>query len=208
MQPLTYNAGHSHDDVNMQDASFDTTLGILAGGQATRLGGLDKAWLERDGVPQVLRIVARWRPSVAEVLVSANRDLHRYADAGLPAVPDIRQDLGPIGGLEALASACRTAWLLTVPVDLVDANDCLLSSLQAAGGQGAYAEDDDGPQPLVALWSVTALRAAIDQAMASNDHAVRALQRRLGMVQVRLSGVRFGNLNTPENLREVGIDSP
>ena len=30
------------------------TLGLIAGGSATRLGGLDKAWLARGGVPQVL----------------------------------------------------------------------------------------------------------------------------------------------------------
>ena len=36
------------------------TLGILAGGRATRLGGRDKAWLQRDGVPQVVRIARRF----------------------------------------------------------------------------------------------------------------------------------------------------
>lgn len=192
--------------MNMQHAPFDITLGILAGGQATRLGGLDKAWLQRDGVPQVSRIAARLQPLVAGILVSANRDLQRYADAGLQAIPDLRPDIGPMAGLEALASTCRTTWLLTLPVDLVDANDCLLPSLQAAGGQGAYAEDDDGPQPLVALWPVAALRSALQATLASGDHAVHALQRRLGMAPVRLAGVRFGNLNTPEDLRSSGIE--
>jgi molybdopterin-guanine dinucleotide biosynthesis protein A len=60
--------------------------------------------------------------------------------------------IGPLGGLEALASACATPWLLTVPVDVVDTNDCLLRTLASAGGEGAVAEDDDGLQPLVALY--------------------------------------------------------
>ena len=32
------------------------TLGLLAGGRASRLGGRDKAWLERDGQAQVMRL--------------------------------------------------------------------------------------------------------------------------------------------------------
>ena len=185
--------------------SRDTTLGILAGGQAMRLGGLDKAWLRRDGQPQVLRIAARLRPQVAAVIVSANRHRERYASEGLASVCDRQSGIGPLAGLDALAHACTTTWLLTLPVDLVDANDCLLSSLLAAGGQGAYAEDDEGPQPLVALWRVAPLRCALHTALASGDHAVHALQRRIGIVPVRLRGVRFGNLNTPEDLRIAGI---
>ena len=51
------------------------TLGILAGGRATRLGGRDKAWLTRGGVPQVLRIARRFGAECSAVCVSANRDL-------------------------------------------------------------------------------------------------------------------------------------
>ncbi|WP_242107485.1 molybdenum cofactor guanylyltransferase [Luteimonas aquatica] len=181
------------------------TLGILAGGRATRLGGLDKAWLERGGVPQVTRLARRFAPQAAAVLVSANRDVQRYAEAGLRAVADRQADLGPLGGLQALAEACATPWLLTLPVDLVDVNDCLWPSLAAAGGRGAFVEDDDGLQPLVALWQVKELRAAAAAAIAGGDYAVRALQARLGMARVRLAGVRLGNLNTPGDLAAAGI---
>ena len=74
------------------------------------------------------------------------------------------------------------------------------------GNIASNAEDDDGPQPLVALWRVMPLRGALHAALASGDHAVHALQRRLGMGPVRLTGVRFGNLNTPEDLRSAGIE--
>ena len=66
----------------------DVTLGILAGGRASRLGGRDKAWLQRDGVPQVLRIARRFAGECGTVLVSANRDLPRYPEHGLVAVED------------------------------------------------------------------------------------------------------------------------
>jgi len=185
------------------------TLGILAGGRATRLGGIDKAWLERDGQPQVLRIVRRFAHQVDSVLVSANRDSLRYARHGLQPVPDHRTDTGPIGGLEALANACSSEWLLTIPVDLIDVNECLLPSLQAAGvGNGAFAEDDDGRQPLVALWRVGALLRAATEAIDVRDIAIQALQQRLGMACVRFTGVRFGNLNTADDLKAAGFPLP
>jgi molybdopterin-guanine dinucleotide biosynthesis protein A len=106
-----------------------------------------------------------------------------------------------MGGLDALALACRTPWLLTIPVDLIDVNDCLLPTLEAhASGAGAFAIDDDGPQPLVALWHVEALRPVLADAICGKDFSVHALQSRLGMTGVRCAGVRFGNLNTPSDL--------
>jgi molybdopterin-guanine dinucleotide biosynthesis protein A len=187
------------------NAAAGTTLGILAGGRATRLGGRDKAWLERDGMPLVLALARRLAPGTDAVLASANRDLERYPAHGLRAVPDRIAGIGPLGGLDALAAACATPWLLTVPVDLVSADDHLLPSLRAAGDAGAWAEDDDGAQPLVALWRVAALRDALAPAIAAGDHAVHALQSRLGMARVRFAGVRFGNLNTPADFAAAGV---
>lgn len=185
------------------------TLGLLAGGRASRLGGADKAWIERDGVPQVLRWARRFPGEHGPVLVSANRDPARHAAHGLRAVADRHADLGPIGGLDALAQACATTWLFTLPVDLVGVNDCLLRTLASQrGAAGAFAQDDDGPQPLVALWRVDALRAACAEAIADGDVAIHRLQRRLALPAVAFSGFRFGNLNAPEDLRAAGFVLP
>jgi molybdopterin-guanine dinucleotide biosynthesis protein A len=183
------------------------TLGILAGGRATRLGGVDKAWIERDGIPQVLRWQRRFALETGAVLVSANRDLARYEAAGLHAVPDrTARDLGPVAGLDALLGNCLTPWLLTLPVDLVGVNDCLLPSLCSGRGEhGAFARDDEGAQPLVALWRTDTAAAAVAAAIARDDTAVHALQAGLGMADVHFEGVRFGNLNTTEDLRRAGF---
>ena len=150
-------------------APGDLTLGLLAGGRASRLGGIDKAWLTRAGLPQVLRWARRWPGEHGPLLVSANRDPDRYQTEGLTAVADRVPDLGPLGGLDALAAACTTPWLLTLPVDLVGANDCLIRTLASKrGADGAFAVDDDGPQPLVALWRVEALRSACAAAIAAD----------------------------------------
>lgn len=185
-------------------AHGEVTLGILAGGRATRLGGRDKAWLQRDGVPQVVRIASRFGGECAAVLVSANADPSRYAGHGLRAIADRTPGIGPLGGIDALAADCQTPWLLTLPVDIVDPSDCLWRMLASAHGDGAVAEDDDGLQPLVALYRVEALRAALAAALAAGDYSVQAMQARLGLPRVRFAGLRFGNLNTPEDLRRAG----
>ena len=190
----------------MNPDSAQITLGILAGGRATRLGGVDKAWIERGGVPQVLRWQRRFASETATLLVSANRDLSRYAEAGLQVVTDRFTDgLGPIAGLDALLHNCRTPWLMTLPVDLVGVNECLVPSLCASrSDNGAFAIDTDGPQPLVALWRVEAASPAVATAIGQGNGAIHAVQTALGMAPVRFEGVRFGNLNTPEDLLAAG----
>jgi molybdopterin-guanine dinucleotide biosynthesis protein A len=202
-------------------APRDIALGILAGGRGTRLGGCDKAWIMRGGMPQVQRLAQRFERDVSHVLVSANRDLARFESLGYIAVPDRTPDLGPIGGLDALAAACTTTWMLTVPVDLVFVNDCLVATLESAGGQGACIEDDDGVQPLVALWNVDALRVTLALLLPHQpsslprmreprqaDLSVQSLQHTLSMPRIRLQGVRFGNLNTPDDLAAAGAQLP
>jgi molybdopterin-guanine dinucleotide biosynthesis protein A len=188
-------------------APDDIALGLIAGGRASRLSGIDKAWLTRGGVPQVLRWTHRFPGEHGPVLVSANRDPQRYAAHGLAVVADRHPDLGPIGGIDALAQACTTPWLLTLPVDLIGVNDCLVRTLVSKrDADGAFARDDDGVQPLVALWWVDALRAACDAAIANGETAIHRLQATLRMAEAAFAGFRFGNLNTPDDLRAAGID--
>src|SRR5690606_27868157 len=102
------------------------------------------------------------------------RDLQRHAERGIAAVADATPGLGPLAALDALAGACNTPWLFTLPVDLYDVNDCLLRTLVSSRARdGAYAIDDDGTQPLVALWRVDALRAAVVAMIAAGDLAVQ-----------------------------------
>ncbi|MCW0422118.1 molybdenum cofactor guanylyltransferase [Xanthomonas sacchari] len=193
------------------------TLGILAGGRAQRLGGCDKAWLQRDGQAQVHWLVQALAPQVAQVLVSANRSLPRYAAIGLQAVPDrvaapagAERSLGPIAGLDALAAACATPWLLTVPVDICVLPPNLPAVLAAAAEEcdGAWLEDAAGAQPLVALYRLAALRPALEEALTVARYAPRALQQRLRMRPVPLPEIVLGNLNTPQDLAAAGILPP
>lgn len=47
---------------------------ILAGGRATRMGGEDKGLVSISGIALYQYVLARLRPQVASVAISANRD--------------------------------------------------------------------------------------------------------------------------------------
>jgi len=185
----------------------DVTLGILAGGQGTRLGGIDKAWLHRDGIPQVLRWQQQFLADTRAILVSSNRPGDpRWAQHGLTTVADQHPGCGPLSGLDALAHACQTPWLFTLPVDLVEISAELLPALTAsASGAGIAAEDHDGPQPLLALWNLAHLNPVLPAVFASGDYSVRHLQQRLQMRTYCWQGVPFGNLNRPDDLAAAGV---
>ncbi|MDB5887255.1 MAG: mobA [Rhodocyclales bacterium] len=91
---------------------------ILAGGQGSRMGGADKGWIEFEGVPLVESLLPQFAAQVDAVIISANRNIERYAALGVPVVNDLRPDYaGPLAGIEAALNACTTDWLLTCPVD-------------------------------------------------------------------------------------------
>lgn len=180
------------------------TLGFLAGGRATRLGGVDKAWVGYHGqalIERALSALQVQHPWAAR-LVSANRADARYAMLGLTVVPDrVAGFPGPLAGIDALLAACATPWLLTLPVDLRTIPPDLVASLQAAGEGGAVAHDADGRQPLVALWPVQRARQAIAAALARSDGAVHRVATELGLEVVAFPAVAFGNFNTPQDLQ-------
>jgi len=182
--------------------SETVTLGLLAGGRATRLQGRDKAWMRFDGLPLVERTLTALHHDFAARWISANRYADRYEPLGLRAVPDrIPGFPGPLAGIDALLAACATPWLLTVPVDLRSLPTGLVAKL-IAGENGAVAHDATGLQPLVAVWPVARARIAVAEAFARGDAAVHKVVAALDLPVVHFDGADFGNLNTPEDFFE------
>lgn len=182
--------------------SRDITLGILAGGRATRLGGDDKAWAVYRGETLIQRSLRVLGDGYAARLISANRDLERYAGLGLQAVPDrIAHFPGPLAALDALLAVCTTPLLLTVPVDLRAIPADLVQRLHAMGEGGAVAQDANGLQPLVAVWPVVRARIAVIEALAHGERAVHRVVADLALTIVRFDNADFGNLNAPDDFQ-------
>lgn len=75
---------------------------ILAGGQATRMGGGDKGLLTLGGQTLLARVLERLEPQVADVAINANGDPARFSDYGHPVVADSLHGYpGPLAGVLA-----------------------------------------------------------------------------------------------------------
>ncbi len=96
---------------------------ILAGGQARRLGGVDKALIAVGGEPILTRLARRLAPQCAGLALNANGDPARFAGFGLVVVADdIAGFAGPLAGVLAgmdyvAANFERIADIVTVPAD-------------------------------------------------------------------------------------------
>src|SRR5262249_60965427 len=61
---------------------------VLAGGLARRMGGGDKTRIRIGGKTILERVLARFKPQCTAVILNANGDPARFADTGLPVIPD------------------------------------------------------------------------------------------------------------------------
>ncbi len=75
---------------------------ILAGGQATRMGGGDKGLRLLGGQSLLARVEARLAPQVAEMALNANGDAARFENLGMSVIGDsIVGFVGPLAGVLA-----------------------------------------------------------------------------------------------------------
>ena len=96
----------------------DITGLVLAGGRASRMGGIDKGLQNHDGIPLAMHAVLRLQPQVGALMLNANRNLGAYEAMGVPVWPDAAPDFaGPLAGFLVGLERCETSHLVTVPCD-------------------------------------------------------------------------------------------
>jgi molybdopterin-guanine dinucleotide biosynthesis protein A len=190
------------------------TLGlVLAGGLARRMGGGDKARIRIGGTTILARVLARLAPQCAVVILNANGDPARFADTGLPVVPDsVPGYAGPLAGILAgldwaAAHAPDIAWVASVPGDCPFVPNDLVARLHAARVAGgtplACALSGEWRHPVVGLWPAT-LRADLRRALI--DEGVRKIEEwtaRHGVSHADWAATPvdpFLNVNTPEDV--------
>lgn len=62
----------------------DNVTGLIyAGGRATRMGGVDKGLELFRGRPLIEAVIDRLKPQCVSIVISANRNLERYAAWGI-----------------------------------------------------------------------------------------------------------------------------
>jgi molybdenum cofactor guanylyltransferase len=157
--------------------SHPPTFGlVLAGGLARRMGGGDKAKIEIGGVTILDRVLATLSAQCLGIVINANGDPERFADTGLPVIPDnLPGHPGPLAGILAgldwLAEQdSGVEWLLSVPGDCPFLPDDLVERLHqarrkmGAGVPLACARSGEWRHPVVGLWPL-ALRDDLRRAL-------------------------------------------
>jgi molybdopterin-guanine dinucleotide biosynthesis protein A len=138
---------------------------ILAGGQARRMGGADKAFLKLGGETLIARAIARARPQAGEIIINANGDLERFASLGCGVIADrIGGFLGPLagilGGFEWMrVNRPEARWLASFACDCpffpADMVERLVAEAQSRGVPIAIAASGERHHPVFAVWSAS-----------------------------------------------------
>ncbi|MBN8713653.1 MAG: molybdenum cofactor guanylyltransferase [Xanthomonadales bacterium] len=178
------------------------TAGILAGGRATRMGGVDKGLVELGGRPMVEYVLDVLRAQTARVLINANRSVEVYAGYGVPVVADRQEGfLGPLAGIASLMAAAGTEWLLIAPCDSPQLPDDLgLRLWQAIARDGAdlgVAHSGERLEPVFALLRC-ALRGDLEAYLGAGERKIDRWYRRQKMATADFSDCpgMFVNVNT------------
>ncbi|HTY02213.1 MAG TPA: molybdenum cofactor guanylyltransferase MobA [Rhodocyclaceae bacterium] len=179
---------------------------ILAGGLGRRMGNVDKGLEPFRGRTLVESVIERFRPQVATLIISANRNLERYRACGFPVVPDRDGDFaGPLAGLQAGLAACATPLLATAPCDSpflpADLVARLLAALTESGAPVAVARCDGHLQPVFLLVRREAA-ASLDRHLAGGERKAESWLVSIGATAADFPDPRaFTNFNTRDALQ-------
>lgn len=187
---------------------------ILAGGQATRMGGGDKGLLTLGGQTILGHVIERLAPQVAAMALNANGDAARFADLKLPVLPDsIDGFAGPLAGVLAgldWAASQGADAIVTAAADTPFFPGDLVPQLLLAGEGMNHplvlaATPDAGAgkarHPTFGLWPVALrddLRAALQDGLRK---VVMWTQKHGGREALFPHEAAFFNINTPEDLK-------
>lgn len=179
---------------------------ILAGGQATRMGGGDKGLLPLGDSTILDLVIARLDPQVAGLALNANGDPTRFARLGLPVLADeIAGFAGPLAGVLAgldWAATQGATHIVTAAADTPFFPCDLVPRLQLAAGDNglALAATPGGRHPTFGLWPVALrddLRAALTDGLRK---VVLWTDRHHGVTADFPDDAAFFNVNTPADL--------
>lgn len=194
---------------------------VLAGGASSRMG-TDKAFVEIDGVPMVVRAVEALRSAGAEPVLVVGGDGARLNALGLDAVEDLDPGAGPLGGVITALGAVESSLygdcgaieaVVTLPCDVIEPDEAAVRRVvdrlgDRAGDPAHPAARADlvvplgsgAPQWMHAAWARRCLP-TLSEAFGRGVRAPKEAAGLLHTVEVDIGGVDwFKDANRPEDL--------
>jgi molybdenum cofactor guanylyltransferase len=200
----------------MGPALIEGCTGVLvAGGRATRMGGLPKGLLRVGGETIAARTLRLFEALFGRALVVAN-DAAPYAALGVPTVPDAIGGKGAPGGLHAALRASETEWIFTAGCDmpLLAAEPIRFLAARRAGASAVVVRWRGRLEPLHAFWSrgcLPAFEALLRAGDPSLQEVARAISARVieeaEWRAIDPDGNAFENANTPADVARLGLEA-
>lgn len=184
---------------------------ILAGGHSSRMG-TDKALLEINGKRFIGAIAGEMSFFVEKYI--ARGAMEEITEGTWQVIPDIYPDCGPLGGLHAALTACKSDALLCVPCDMPLIGAELANELCAHLSEeydAVIVKDTDGRiHPVCGIYKKTAADVIEQQLLAGNYRMMHVLDR-LRITYVvpddPMKEKQLSNINTPEDLRMLKMET-
>jgi molybdopterin-guanine dinucleotide biosynthesis protein A len=166
------------------------TAAILAGGQATRFGGRNKASLRLGQAAVLERQLAVLRRVVDRIVIIAN-DAMPYQSYGVPIIPDLAPGAGALGAVYTAIQSASAEQTLVVACDMPFLSAAFLAHLIEAGRDVdiAIPKTAHGYEPLCATYS---------------RRCAAVLQRQIGTKQLKVTDLLTRGLGL--TIRELGSD--
>jgi molybdopterin-guanine dinucleotide biosynthesis protein A len=179
---------------------------VLAGGQGSRMGGVDKGLQPFRGRPMVVHVIERLAPQVDELLINANRNPEAYAQLGHRVIADeIPGFAGPLAGFERGLAHARGELVVTVPCDSpflpTDLVQRLRERLEGAAAEIAVARTGAQAHPVFCLMRREVL-GSLQSFLGGGERKIDKWYARLRVEEVAFDDEAdaFLNINTRDEL--------
>ena len=193
---------------------IEVTGVVLAGGQGSRMGGVDKGLKPFRGKPMAAHAVERLAPQVDELLINANRNPEAYAQFGHRVIADeIEGFAGPLAGFERGLAHASGALVVTVPCDSpflpADLVARLRQGLEGATAELAVARTGDQAHPVFCLMR-RSVHGSLTQFLSRGERKIDRWYSVLKVVEVPFDDEpdAFLNINTREELASLEPRGP
>lgn len=175
-------------------------LVLLAGGRGGRMGGVDKAALPLGQQTFAGRIARDFAAFPEKLFLGAGR---AAAPEGFRALPDVREGIGPIGGLCAALEAMESEAAFAVACDMPFVSPAtarlLTQTFDSEAYDVVYASSERGIEPLCAVYS-RRCAVLLREMILAGEYAPRKLCQRVRHACVPLADLRqIHNVNTRED---------
>jgi molybdopterin-guanine dinucleotide biosynthesis protein A len=184
---------------------FSCSAIVLAGGRATRLGGIDKALVSFKGRPLITHVLERLAPQVDDIVINCNRNEETLSALGYPLVGDKQLNYsGPLMGVISALPRCRHELILIVPCDTPFLPSDLYSRLAERMSPDidlVLADDGERMQPLFMLLRRHLIDSLRDYHQQGQYKVVDWCRSQKMTTAVFTDKSAFTNLNTEEELR-------